>query len=53
MKKAFYVFRRLFSRLGGQTVLLWLLMTFVCFTMTYVATILHTSSNIRYYAPTS
>lgn len=53
MKKAFYVFRRLFSRLGGQTVLLWLLMTFVCFTMTYVATIFHTYANISYYAPAS
>lgn len=53
MKKAFYVFRRLFSRLGGQTVLLWLLMTSVCFTMTYVATIFHTYANISYYAPAS
>lgn len=51
MSKAFYVFKRLFSHLGGQMIPVWLLVAYATFNLTYVCTIYETHENIRYYAP--
>lgn len=51
MSKAFYVFKRLFSHLGGQMIPVWLLVAYATFNLTYVCTIYETHKNIRYYAP--